>query len=76
MSKFGSYNHKNIEDKIYKYWEKNNCFKPRKNKSKDEASLILDLPQHRNGKRIPKRASCVRIVAQAREKKKRENRSE
>ena len=22
MSKFKSYNHKNIEDKIYKYWEK------------------------------------------------------
>ena len=33
MSKFEPYNHKNIEDRIYKYWEKNNCFKPKKNKN-------------------------------------------
>ena len=35
MSKLKSYNHRNIEDKIYKYWEKNNCFKPRKVKTKN-----------------------------------------
>ena len=29
-----NYNHTNIENEIYNYWEKNNFFKPRKNKKK------------------------------------------
>jgi len=44
MSNFGSYNHKNIEDRIYKYWEKNNCFKPKKNKSKKSYSIVIPPP--------------------------------
>ena len=44
MSIFKSYNHKNIEDKIYKYWEKNNCFKPKKNKSKKYFSIVIPPP--------------------------------
>ena len=44
MSMFKSYNHKNIEDKIYKYWEKNNCFKPKKNKSKKYFSIVIPPP--------------------------------
>jgi len=28
------YNHNLVEDKIYLYWEKNNLFKPKKNKKK------------------------------------------
>ena len=44
MSTFKSYNHKNIEDKIYKYWEKNNCFKPKKNKSKKYFSIVIPPP--------------------------------
>tara|TARA_A100001015_G_scaffold294638_1_gene372660 strand:+ start:89 stop:2731 length:2643 start_codon:yes stop_codon:yes gene_type:complete len=44
MSSFGSYNHKNIEDRIYKYWEKNKCFKPKKNKSKKTYSIVIPPP--------------------------------
>ena len=44
MSRFNSYNHKNIEDKIYKYWEKNNCFKPKKNKNKKYFSIVIPPP--------------------------------
>ena len=44
MSNFGSYNHKNIEDRIYKYWEKNKCFKPKKNKSKKTYSIVIPPP--------------------------------
>ena len=29
-----NYNHTSIEKEIYNYWEKNNFFKPRKNKKK------------------------------------------
>ena len=29
---FDKYNHKKVETKIYSYWEKNNLFKPKKNK--------------------------------------------
>ena len=36
------YNHQNIEDKIYKYWEKNKLFKPRKNKKK--FSVVIPPP--------------------------------
>ena len=28
------YIHSKVEDKIYSYWEKNNLFKPKKNKKK------------------------------------------
>ena len=35
-----NYNHKNIESKIYKYWEKNNFFKPKKNKKKSFSIVI------------------------------------
>ena len=44
MSTLKSYNHKNIEDKIYKYWEKNNCFKPKKNKNKKYFSIVIPPP--------------------------------
>ena len=44
MSKFEPYNHKNIEDRIYKYWEKNNCFKPKKNKNKKKFSIVIPPP--------------------------------
>ena len=44
MSSFGSYNHKNIEDRIYNYWEKNKCFKPKKNKSKKTYSIVIPPP--------------------------------
>ena len=44
MSKLKSYNHRNIEDKIYKYWEKNNCFKPRKSKNKKYFSIVIPPP--------------------------------
>ncbi len=44
MSNFGSYTHKSIEDRIYKYWEKNNCFKPKKNKSKKTFSIAIPPP--------------------------------
>ena len=44
MSKFGSYNHDKIEDKIYKYWEKKGCFKPKKNKNKKYFSIVIPPP--------------------------------
>ena len=44
MSKFEPYNHKNIEGRIYKYWEKNNCFKPKKNKNKKYFSIVIPPP--------------------------------
>ena len=44
MSNFEPYNHKNIEDRIYKYWEKNNCFKPKKNKNKKYFSIVIPPP--------------------------------
>jgi len=44
MSKFGSYNHSKIEDKIYNYWEKKGCFKPKKNKNKKYFSVVIPPP--------------------------------
>ena len=44
MSKFNSYNHKNIEDRIYAYWEKKHCFKPKKNKNKKYFSIVIPPP--------------------------------
>ncbi len=44
MSKFGSYKHDKIEDKVYKYWEKKGCFKPRKNKNKKYFSIVIPPP--------------------------------
>ena len=38
-----NYNHTNIEKKIYNYWEKNNFFKPRKNKKK-HFSIVIPPP--------------------------------
>ncbi len=43
MSNFGSYNHKEIEDKIYNIWEKNKCFKPKKN-NKKYFSIVIPPP--------------------------------
>ena len=36
------YIHKNVEDKIYSYWEKNNLFKPKKNKK--QFSVVIPPP--------------------------------
>ena len=36
------YNHTQIEDKVYSYWEKNNLFKPKKNKKK--FSIVIPPP--------------------------------
>ena len=44
MSNFGTYNHKEIEDRIYKYWEKKGCFKPKKNKNKKYFSIVIPPP--------------------------------
>ena len=44
MSKFGSYNHSKIEDKIYNYWEEKGCFKPKKNKNKKYFSVVIPPP--------------------------------
>ena len=38
-----NYNHNNIESKIYKYWEKNNFFRPVKNKKK-YFSIVIPPP--------------------------------
>jgi len=38
-----NYNHINIENKIYHYWEKNNFFKPKKN-SKKHFSIVIPPP--------------------------------
>ena len=38
-----NYNHINIENKIYKYWEKNKFFKPKKNKKK-HFSIVIPPP--------------------------------
>jgi len=38
-----NYNHINIEDEIYKYWEKNKLFKPKKNKKK-HFSIVIPPP--------------------------------
>jgi len=38
-----NYNHNNIESKIYEYWEKNNFFKPKKNKKK-YFSIVIPPP--------------------------------
>ena len=38
-----NYNHINIENKIYEYWEKNNFFKPKKNKAK-HFSIVIPPP--------------------------------
>ena len=38
-----NYNHNNIESKIYKYWEKNKFFKPKKNKKK-YFSIVIPPP--------------------------------
>ena len=36
------YHHSEVEDKIYSYWEKNNLFKPTKNKKK--FSIVIPPP--------------------------------
>ena len=36
------YNHSEVENRIYKYWEKNNIFKPKKNKKK--FSIVIPPP--------------------------------
>ena len=38
-----NYNHTAIEDEIYSYWEKNNLFKPKKNKKK-HFSIVIPPP--------------------------------
>ena len=38
-----NYNHGKIESKIYRYWEKKNFFKPRKNKKK-QFSIVIPPP--------------------------------
>ena len=38
-----NYNHINIENKIYEYWEKNKFFKPKKNKKK-HFSIVIPPP--------------------------------
>jgi len=38
-----NYNHNSIEDKIYKYWEKNKFFRPKKNKKK-HFSIVIPPP--------------------------------
>ncbi len=38
-----NYNHNNIESKIYKYWEKNNFFRPKKNRKK-YFSIVIPPP--------------------------------
>ena len=38
-----NYNHKNIENEIYKYWEKNKFFKPKKSKKK-HFSIVIPPP--------------------------------
>ncbi len=38
-----NYNHTNIEEEIYNYWEKNNFFKPKKNKKK-HFSIVIPPP--------------------------------
>ena len=44
MSNFGTYNHRDIEDRIYKYWEKKGCFKSKKNKNKKYFSIVIPPP--------------------------------
>ena len=39
-----TYNHKDIEDKIYKFWEKEKYFTPVINKNKKPFTIILPLP--------------------------------
>ena len=39
---FDKYEHKNVENKIYDYWEKNDLFKPKKNKKK--FSVVIPPP--------------------------------
>ena len=39
MSSFGSYNHKNIEDRIYKYWEKTSVLNQKKTNQKKHILL-------------------------------------
>ena len=38
----GKYNHKEVENRIYSYWEKNKLFKPRKNKK--TFSIVIPPP--------------------------------
>ena len=38
-----NYNHSSIENEIYNYWEKNNLFKPKKNKKK-HFSIVIPPP--------------------------------
>ena len=37
-----NYNHSEVEDKIYSYWEKNRLFQPKKNKKK--FSIVIPPP--------------------------------
>ena len=39
---FAKYNHSEVENRIYSYWEKNNLFKPKKNKKK--FSIVIPPP--------------------------------
>ena len=38
-----NYNHSDIENKIYQYWEKNKFFKPKKN-TKNHFSIVIPPP--------------------------------
>ena len=42
--KFTKYNHTTQEKKIYDFWEKNNLFKPKSNKSKKTFSIVIPPP--------------------------------
>ena len=39
---FNKYNHLEVENRIYHYWEKNDLFKPKKNKKK--FSIVIPPP--------------------------------
>ena len=39
-----NYNHLNIEDKIYNFWESNKLFEPKKNKKKKYFSIVIPPP--------------------------------
>ena len=39
---FDKYNHQKVETKIYSYWEKNNLFKPKKNKDGSINNNLID----------------------------------
>ena len=49
MKNFGSYNHSEIENKIYNFWEKKKLFKPIKNKTKNKSFSIVIPPPNVTG---------------------------